>query len=64
VRELCPPQPDLGGYARLARECELALDLIGRLWSAKDLSLTGFAALATLLFARTCAALALREQLG
>jgi hypothetical protein len=64
MRQLCPPQPDVARYAQLARECELALDLIGRLWAAEGLSLTGFAALATLLFARTCSALALREQLG
>ena len=64
MRELCPAQPEIRGLARLARECELALDLLGRLWAAKDVSLTGFAALATLLFARTCSALALREQLG
>jgi hypothetical protein len=64
IRELCPPQPDVPPFARLARECDLALDLIGRLWTARGVSLTGFAALATLLFARTCSALALREQLG
>ena len=50
--------------ARASGLLELALDLAGRLWTARDLSLTGFAALATLLFARTCSALALREELG
>jgi hypothetical protein len=65
VRELCPdPLPASGGFTRLARESELALDLIGRLWTARGLSMTGFAALATLLFARTCSALALRQELG
>ena len=64
LRELCPPQPEVPPIGRLARECELALDLIGRLWTARDLSLTGFAALATLLFARVCCAVALREELG
>ena len=64
MRDLCPPQPGVPPLALLARECELALDLVGRLWTARDLSLTGFAALATLLFARTCSALALREELG
>jgi len=64
IRELCPPQPEVSGFARLARECELALDLVGRLWAARGVSLTGFAAVATLLFARTCSALAVREQLG
>jgi hypothetical protein len=64
VRELCPAQPDGPPLSRLANECELALDLAGRLWTARGLSLSGFAALATLLFARTCSALALREELG
>jgi hypothetical protein len=64
MRALCPAQPAAEGFAHLARECELALDLVGQLWAAKGLSLTAFAALATLLFARTCSALALREQLG
>jgi hypothetical protein len=64
VRQLCPAQPDAPPLSRLAHECELALDLAGRLWTAQGLSLTGFAALATLLFARTCSALALREELG
>jgi hypothetical protein len=64
VRELCPPEPSAPPLSRLLQECELALDLAGRLWTARDLSLTGFAALATLLFARTCSALALREELG
>jgi hypothetical protein len=64
IRELCPEEPQLSGPAALARECERALDSFGRLWNARGLSLTGFAALATLLFARTCSALALREELG
>jgi hypothetical protein len=63
IRELCPEEPPLRGVEALARECERALDLLGRLWNARGLSLTGFAALATLLFARTCSALALREEL-
>jgi len=64
VRELCPAQPEAPPLSRLAHECELALDLAGRLWTARGLSRTGFAALATLLFARTCSALGLREELG
>jgi len=64
IRELCPVLPEAPPLARLGRECELALDLAGRLWTARDVSLTGFAALATLLFARTCSALALRQELG
>src|SRR5437868_4891420 len=43
IRELCPPQPEAPPLARLARECELALDLAGRPWIARDPSLTGFA---------------------
>src|SRR5438128_1799523 len=64
IRELCPVLTEAPPLARLGRECELALDLAGRLWTARDVSLTGFAALATLLFARTCSALALRQELG
>jgi hypothetical protein len=47
----------------MARECDAALDVVGRLWSPSGLSLTGFAALATLLFARSACALAIREEL-
>ncbi|HYV66046.1 MAG TPA: hypothetical protein VE964_07370 [Myxococcales bacterium] len=64
IRELCAPEPPGAPLPRLARECELALDAAGRLWTAKNLSLTGFAALATLLFARTCGAVALCEEIG
>ena len=62
MRELCPPRPEAAPLERLARECESALEVVARLWSARNLSLTGFAALATLLFARTASALALREE--
>ena len=64
MSELCPAESQTAGTAALASECEHALDLLGRLWNARGLSLTGFAALATLFFARTCSALALREELG
>ena len=64
MTELCPAESGEMGTAALARQCEHALDLFGRLWNARGLSLTGFAAIATLLFARTCCALALREELG
>lgn len=64
MKALCPPEPPASGTAALARECERALDLFARLWNARGVSLTGFAALATLLFARTSSALALREELG
>jgi hypothetical protein len=47
----------------MARECDGALDVAGRLWTASGLSLTAFAALATLLFARSACALAIREEL-
>ena len=63
MRELCPAEPDAPPLQRLERECERALEVVARLWSARNLSLTGFAALATLLFARTASALALREEL-
>jgi hypothetical protein len=64
MKELCPEEAPATGTVALARECDGALDLFGRLWNARGLSLTGFAALATLLFARTCSAFALREELG
>ena len=62
---LCPTAP--GGeppLPRLARECTAALGLFSRLWFARDLSLTGFTALAALLAARCAAAVALWEELG
>jgi hypothetical protein len=64
LRELCPawpPEPD--PLARLARQCDAALDLAGRLWTARGLSSTAFSSLAALLFARSASALALREEL-
>ena len=64
LMELCPAEPAGTSLSALARECDRALDLFGRLWTARGVSLTGFAAIATLLFARTCSALALREELG
>jgi hypothetical protein len=64
VRDLCPPGASAPPLGRLARECDHALDAAGRLFAARDLSLTGFSALATVLFARTASALALREELG
>lgn len=64
MKELCPAEPNGTTLSALARECDRALDLFGRLWNARGVSLTGFAAIATLLFARTCSALALREELG
>ena len=62
--ELFPPAPaDLSPHHRLARECSAALDAVGRLWSARGLSLTAFTALATAAAARCASALALWEEL-
>ena len=65
ICQLCPPAPagELP-LQRLARECTAALALLSRLWFAKDLSLTGFTALAALLTARCAAAVAVWEELG
>jgi hypothetical protein len=46
----------------LARDCEAGLDAIGRLWTARSLSATGFAALACALFARSASALAFLDE--
>jgi hypothetical protein len=65
ICELCPAAP--GGappVQRLARECQAALELMSRLWFAKDLSLTGFTALAALFVGRCASAVALWEELG
>ncbi len=65
VAALCPPAPaDEAPFPRLARECSAALDTSSRLWDAKDLSLTGFAALAAVVVARCASAIALWEELG
>ena len=64
LRELCPAfAHDPDPLSRLARECQAALNVAARLWTARDLSHTGFASLASLLFARSASALALREEL-
>ncbi len=63
--ELFPPAPGAEDpLQRLSRECSLALDLIGRLWEARGLSLTAFTALASALTARCASALALWEELS
>jgi hypothetical protein len=65
IEVLCPPAPvQETGLARLARECAMGLDLAGRLWFARGLSLTAFTALAALLVARCASAVALWEELG
>ena len=51
-------------HAELARECSAALDAIGRLWHARDLSLGGFTSLAAAATARSACALALWEELS
>lgn len=65
VSELCPPAPaQEPPLQRLARECSAGLDLFGRLWFARELSLTGFTAMAALFVARCASALALWQELG
>jgi hypothetical protein len=61
--DLFPATGPASGLAALALHCEAALDAIGRLWMAKSLSATGFAALACALFARSACALAIRDEL-
>lgn len=63
--ELCPRAPERETpLDRLARECESALDVAGRLWFARGLSLGAFSALAGVFTARCASALALWEELG
>jgi hypothetical protein len=65
VEQLCPAAPPgEPPLSRLARECSAGLDLAGRLWAARGLSLTGFTALASLLVARCASIVALWEELG
>lgn len=65
IESLCPPGPlDEAPLPRLARECSAGLDLVGRLWSARGLSLTAFTALAALYVARCASAVALWEELA
>ncbi len=65
ISQLCPAGPlDEAPTARLSRECSAGLDLVGRLWSARGLSLTGFTALAALYVARCASAVALWEELA
>jgi hypothetical protein len=65
LEALCPPPPaEETSLGRLSRECSQALALFSRLWFAKDLSLTGFTALAALFAARCAGVIALWEELG
>ena len=62
---LCPAGPlEEPPLDRLARECALAFDLAGRLWSARGLSLTGFTTLASLFVARATSVVALWQELA
>jgi len=60
--ELFPEREPSEGLPGLARDCDAGLDAIGRLWSAKSLTATGFAALACVLFARSASALAFLDE--
>ena len=65
VEALCPAAPaGEKPLRRLERECAQALEVFARLWFAKDLSLTGFTALAALLTARCAGIVALWQELG
>ena len=65
IAALCPAGPlEEAPLQRLTRECAAALDLVGRLWSARGLSLTCFTALAALYVARCGSAVALWEELA
>jgi hypothetical protein len=65
VELLCPAPPSGElPLKRLERESSQALDVFSRLWFAKDLSLTGFTALAAILTTRCAAIVALWEELG
>jgi hypothetical protein len=65
IEELCPAAPvDDAPMRRLERECGHALETFSRLWFARGVSLTGFAALAAVFTARCAGAAALWEELG
>ncbi|MFL5450321.1 MAG: hypothetical protein ACJ78V_00290 [Myxococcales bacterium] len=61
--ELFPEVQPLAGLPAVAGHCEAALDVAGRLWAAKSLSTTAFAALACALFARSACALAAVDEM-
>ena len=65
VRDLCPPAPGQEmPLRRLARECDEALDLFGRLWFAAEQTAVAFTSLAALFTARCASILALWQELG
>jgi hypothetical protein len=59
---LFPESGPAPGFEGLGLHCDAALDAAGRLWAAKALSPTGFAALACDLFARSACALAIVDE--
>ena len=59
-----PAPPQESPPERLDRECDAALELLGRLWVAKDLTPAAFTALAALFVARCASAVALWEELA
>jgi hypothetical protein len=61
--DLFPEAQPLAGFAAVSVHCEAALEVAGRLWTAKSLTTTGFAALACALFARSACALAAIDEL-
>jgi hypothetical protein len=65
LQALCPAAPAREEpLQRLSRDCGEALQVFSRLWFARDLSLTGFTALAALFTARCASIVALWETLG
>jgi hypothetical protein len=60
--DLFPEAQPLSGLGAVAAQCEAGLDVAGRLWAAKSLSTTAFAALACALFARSACALAAVDE--
>lgn len=64
VSSLCPPLAEPGPAARLAAECDAALEAAGRLREATQSPAWELAALAGLLFSRTCSVLALWGELA
>jgi len=65
IETLCPAAPSgEKPPQRLRRESDAALDLLSRLWFARDVSPAGFTALASLFVARCASAIALWEELG
>ena len=65
IEALCPAAPaEENPVRRLERECVQALETLSRLWFAREVSLTGFSALAAVFTARCASIAALWEELG